>query len=256
MDKMIDDIDIEKLQTPASIEAMYFFLIAMFLFSFALVPFFGQGDFINNIVGAISIVVALISFIYTYKLYGWKSIEGKSWAILFFAMLIVLISNLSSSFGYYTIYFVLRFISIPILTIGLLLKVWHTGLSLDLSQKTTTAILFTGWTLLTVVSSLLPSLEGGFDYLANPYPIFAFAEIFALLLAVLLIQTIKTRGWYFVALGLLFISMGDIFHPLASTYGMMYPGSPIRLFWYIGMILAGYGAFHQRKEHLKLLEKM
>jgi len=33
----------------------------------------------------------------------------------------------------------------------------------------------------------------------------------------------------------------------------MYPGSPIRLFWYIGMVLAGYGAFHHRKEHLKLL---
>ena len=253
---MIDEIDIEKLQTPASIEAMYFFLIAMFLFSFALVPFFGHGEFINNIVGAISIVVALFSFFYTYKLYGWKSVEGKAWAILFLAMLIVLISNLSSSFGYSKIYFILRFISIPILTFGLFFKLWYTGPTFDLSQKTTAAILFTGWTLLTLVSSLIPALEGGFDYLANPYPFFAFAEIFALLLAVLLIQTIKTRGWYFVAVGLLFISMGDIFHPLASTYGMMYPGSPIRLFWYIGMVLAGYGAFHQRKEHLKLLENM
>lgn len=256
MGTSIDGIDIEKFQTPSSIEAMYFLLIALFLFSFGMVPFFGHGDFINNIAGAISILVALTSFLYAYKLYGWKSIEGKVWAILFFAVLIVLVSNLTSSFGYFRTYFVLRFMSIPILTFGLLLKVWYTGLNLDLSQKTTAAILFIGWGLLTAISSVIPSLEGGFDYLANPYPIFAFAEIFSLLLAVLLIQTIKTRGWYFVALGLLFISMGDIFHPLASVHGLIYPGSPIRLFWYIGMILAGYGAFHQRKEHIKLLENM
>ncbi|MFO7792640.1 MAG: hypothetical protein R6W73_06630 [Candidatus Saliniplasma sp.] len=254
MDKMIGEI--EKLQTPRSIEKMYFALIALFMLLFGLVPFFDYGLFLDSMVGSISVLVALLSFLFTYKLYGWKSIEGKAWAFLFFAMLIVLISNLANSFGYAKTYFVLRFISIPVLTFGLIFKVWYTGPDFDLSQKTTTAILFTGWALLTLVSSLIPALEEGFNYLSNPYPIFAFTEIFALLLAIILIQTIKTRGWYFVALGLLFISMGDIFHPLASAYSLMYPGSPIRLFWYVGMILAGYGAFHQRKEHIKLLEKM
>ncbi|MGM0509964.1 MAG: hypothetical protein ACQESD_02415 [Thermoplasmatota archaeon] len=231
-----------------------FVLIAVFILAaFALIPFIGYGNLINSIAGAVSITIAVITFTYTFNLYGLKSQEGKVWFVLTVSLLIILASNIISALGNDLLYYILRFISIPIMTFGLLLKIKFTGFDLDLSQKTVAGILFVGWILLVFVSSFLPAAGGGFDLSKDSYAIFATAEIFAFMIAIFIIQIVKVKGWYYISIGLVVISMGDIFHPLAQDYNLTAMGSPIRLFWYFGLLLAAYGAYHQRKEHLKMI---
>ncbi len=235
------------------VENFFALMSILILMAFALVPFIGFGEIVNNLAGASTLIIAVISFTYTFNLYGLKSQEGKVWFVLTISLLVILASNVFSAFGANQLYYLLRFISIPIMTIGLLLKLKFTGFDLDLSQKTVASILFVGWILLVFVSSFLPAYGEGFDLSRHSYSIYATAEIFAFMIAIFIIQIVKTKGWYYISIGLVFISMGDIFNPLAQEYGLMYSGTPIRLFWYFGLLLAAYGAYHQRKEHLKII---
>lgn len=256
MRKDILNIKMEDLTSSHAIENMFALLAALFFLAFALVPFIEKGmyaNMINAIVGATSLTVALAFFLYTFSLYGLKSKEGWSWSVLSASLLAVLLAYIADAFGSTFLYFLLRFISIPLLTLGLGIKLWFTGLDLDLSQKTVASMTMIGWILLIFVSTILPATEGGFDYTKDSYAFFAIAEIFAFMIAIFVIQSIKARGWYILAVGLLLISMGDIFHPLAQQYGLIYPGTPLRLLWYLGLLTAGYGAYYQRKEHLKII---
>ncbi len=249
-----DELSIEKLSSSHAIENMYILLIAVSLISFSLVPFVGMGLFIDRVVGVTAITVTLISFAYTASLYGVKSKECWVWTILIFALIMVLAANLSDALGGgSTLYFILRFTSKPVIIAGIMLKLKTTGLDIDKKEITVVAITFLGWILLTIVSAILPAMEGGFDLQNDMYAIFAFAELFAVLLAMLVLLTISSKGWYFMACGFTLIAMGDIFHPLGFTYDLIYPGSPIRLLWYIGLLLGAYGAYQQRKEHLKMI---
>lgn len=256
MKEKFENLTMKDLTTSHAIENMFAILAALFFIAFALVPFIENGDYadlINSVVGAISLIVALIFFLYTYSLYGYKSKEGQAWLILSSALIVVLASNVASSFGYTLFYFLLRFFSIPLLALGLIVKLWFTGIDLDFSQKIMLAITMLGWFMLILVSTFIPSFKDGFQPLLDSYAFYAVAEIIAVLFGLLVIQVIEAKGWFLVAIGMLLISMGDIFHPLAQQYGMIYPGTPLRLFWYIGLLVAGFGAYYQRKEHLKMI---
>ncbi len=247
------DISMESLSSSHVIENMFIFLIAVSLLSFSIVPFVDGGWLIDRTVGATSIAIGIVTFAYTSSLYGVKSKEGLVWLILTVSLLLVLASNLSDAFGYSMLYFLLRFASIPGLIGGLMLKLKIAGLEIEKNEQTVVGIAFLGWTLLTVVSAVLPALEGGFHWETDMYAIFAFAELFAVLMALLVILTIRGRGWYYIAVGLTLIAMGDIFHPLAQTHDLIYPGSPVRLLWYVGLLVGAFGAYHQRKQHLKMM---
>jgi len=253
MKEKLLNIKKEDLMKSHVVEDLFGLSAILLLLAFALVPFIGYGNLVNSIAGAVSLIVAVVSFTYTLNLYGIKSQEGKVWLVLTVSLLVILASNIISAMGGNFLYYLLRFISIPIMTLGLLLKIKFTGFDLDLSQKTVAGILFVGWILLVFVSSVLPASGGGFDLSKDSYAIFATAEIFAFMIAIFIIQIVRVKGWYFISVGLVVLSMGDIFHPLAQDYGFMYSGSPIRLFWYMGLLLIAYGAYYQRKEHLKII---
>lgn len=247
----LDDIKMKDLTSSYAVENMYVLLAALFIISFTAVTFIGHGKLINAVVGTSAIFVAIVSFLYTFTLYGIKSKEGWVWMILSISGVFVFASSVTISFGLYFLYFLFRFLSIPIMASGIFIKLWFAGLDLDLSQKTVSSLTILGWILLAFVSSILPAMKGGFDYQTDSYAFFAFAEIFTFMMALLVIQTIKGRGWFIVAVGMLLISMGDIFHPLANEYALMYPGSPVKLLWYLGLLVSGFGAYYQRKEDLK-----
>ncbi len=249
----MDDLSESKLTSSHAIENMFIFLIAISLLSFSLVSFVGGGWLIDRVVGASSIAIAVTTFAYTFSLYGIKSKEGWVWLILSISLLLVLAGNISDALGYSLAYFILRFISIPAMIGGLMLKLKIAGLEIERNEQTIVGIAFLGWTLLTVVSAVLPALEGGFNWETDMYAIFAFAELFAVLMAMLVILTIRGRGWYYIASGLTLIAMGDIFHPLAQANDLIYPGSPVRLLWYVGLLVGAFGAYHQRKQHLKMM---
>ncbi len=253
MRKDLLNIKMDDLVSSHAIENMYVFLAALFLISFALIPFLGYADLIDHVIAAVAIFVAIASFLHTYQLYGLKSKEGWAWLLLSVSVILILLASLLDAFDYGFLYFIFRFVSIPIMTAGLGVKLWFTGMDLTLSQKTVSAITFVGWILLIFVSSVLPVLDGEFDYVTDAYAFYALAEIIALMVSIFIIQTIRAKGWYFISIGLILISMGDIFHPLAENFGLIYPGSPIRLFWYLGLLVAAFGAFYQRKEHLKYI---
>ncbi len=243
----------DEISTHTFVDNMFAILAILFIGCYILVFFIGYGIFVNAVVGATSLLVALISFLYTFHLYGWKSQEGKVWMILSISLLILLAANINSLLGRTYMYYLLRFITIPVFSIALLLKIKFAGLDLDLSQKTVTGILAVGWSFLVFVSAVLPASGGGFELTEDTYAIYAFTEIFAFLLAMIIIQMVRTKGWFFISLGLVLISMGDIFYPLAQEYGLIYPGTPLRLLWYLGLLLSAYGAYHQRREHLKMI---
>lgn len=249
----IKDISMEQLTSSHAIENMFIFLIAISLLSFSLVPFFGNGWVIDRVVGASSLAIAMIAFVHTSSLYGLKSKEGWVWLILSISLLLVLAGNLSDAFGHSLLYFILRFASIPGMIGGLMLKLKIAGIEIERNEQTIVGIAFLGWSLLTVVSAILPALEGGFNWETDMYAIFAFAELFAVLMAMLVILTVRARGWFYIATGLTLIAMGDIFHPLAQAHDMIYPGSPVRLLWYVGLLVGAYGAYIQRKQHLKMM---
>ncbi len=254
MIKKYEELSMEKLSSSHAIENMYIFLMAISLISFSLVPFVGMGWFIDRIIGTTSITVALVSFGYTSSLYGIKSKEGWVWIILMFALVMVLAATISDALGGgSTLYFILRFISKPAMIAGILLKLYTTGLDIERKYMTVAAITFLGWILLTIVSAVLPAMEGGFEIQKDMYVIFAFVEVIALFLAMLVLLTISSKGWYFMACGFTLIAMGDIFYPLGQVHDLIYPGSPIRLLWYIGLLLGAFGAYHQRKQHLKMI---
>lgn len=253
-DKMkigLDETKMKDLTSSYAIENMYVLLATLFIISFTMVTFIGHGELINAAVGTSAVTVAIASFLYTFTLYGLKSKEGWVWIMLAIASFFVLISSIASAYRHYFLYFLFRFLSIPIMSLGIFIKLWFAGLDLDLSQKTVTSLTMLGWVLLAFVSSILPAMKGGFDYQTDSYAFFAFAEIFTFMMALLVIQTIRGKGWFILAVGMLLISMGDIFHPLANEYGLMYPGSPVKLLWYLGLLLGGFGAYYQRKEDLK-----
>ncbi|MFO7992377.1 MAG: hypothetical protein R6U61_08840 [Thermoplasmata archaeon] len=220
---------------------------------FSLVPFIGYGGLIDSISGALSISIAIIFFVLNAKFYGAHSDEGRVWTIISIGLITVLAANIFASLQYPSIYFILRFASIPIIIYGIWVKLSFAGIDLNTSEKTVTSIGILSFVLLVLVSAVMPAVESGFTLDDNASAVFAITEILFLLLGLLIIQTVESRGWYVISVGLVLISMGDIFNPLARQYEMIYDGTPLRLFWYIGLIAVAYGAYYQKKNHLKLL---
>ena len=236
----------------------YIFPIAVILviFLFSLVPFIGHGSMIDSVSGAFSISIAIIFFGLNSKFYGFKSDEGRVWTILSLGLIIVLAANIFATLKFPSIYFVLRFSSIPIIVFGIIMKLRFAGLNMDMSEKTVAAIAISGYILLVLVSSVIPAIEAGFNLEDNASVVFSVTEILFLLMGILIIQTIESKGWYIISLGLVLISMGDIFNPLGRQYGLVYDGTPLRLFWYIGLIAIAYGAYYQKKKHQELLSNI
>ncbi len=220
---------------------------------FALVPIIGFGSIVESVVGASTLLLAVIFFLLNANFYEIDSEEGKVWTILSVSLIFVIAANVSDSFGLGSVYFILRFASIPLIIYGLWAKLSFSGLDLDRSEKSVTVITLLGFILLVLVSSVIPTLETGFTLENNSFMLFSSMEILFLLMAILIIQTIESKGWYIISIGLVLISLGDIFNPLARQYHLIYEGTPLRLFWYIGLVVIAYGAYYQRHQHMKLL---
>lgn len=240
------------------IKRRYIFPIALVLIIllFSLVHIIGHGPTIDSVSGALSIGIAIFFFLSNSKFYGFNSNEGRVWTILSSGLIIILIANIFATLQFPSIYFILRFSSIPIIVYGIIVKLRFAGLDIDISEKTVSAIAITGYILLVLVSSVIPAIESGFSLENNASVVFSVTEILFLLMGILIIQTVESKGWYIISIGLVLISMGDIFNPLARQYGMIYDGTPLRLFWYIGLIAIAYGAYYQKKKHLELLSNI
>ncbi len=220
---------------------------------FSLVPFVGYGGLIDSVSGALSISIAIIFFVINARFYGVHSDEGRVWTIISIGLITVLAANILASLHYTAIYFILRFASIPIIIYGLWIKLSFAGIDLDTAEKTVTSICILSFILLVLVSAVKPAVESGFTLDDNASVVFSVTEILFLLMGLLIIQTVQSKGWYIISVGLVLISMGDIFNPLARQYGMTYDGTPLRLFWYMGLIAIAYGAYYQRRKHQELM---
>ncbi len=249
----LDSITMDDLLKSKSKKYIYFVLAVIFMISYSLVPFIGRGSIIASIVGITSFIVTIISFIYLFKLYGVKSKEGWIWLLFILGLVLMIFSRIADLSDHTLAYFILRLSAKPTLIIGLLMKLNISGIDLGQNEKTILSITFAGWWLLVFISSLVPALYRGFDYRSDMFAIFAITEVFALMVACIILLTIKAKGWYFFALGVVLISMGDIFYMPAEEYGLIYPGSPISLFWYLGLLLTAYGAYHLRREYLEMI---
>ncbi len=249
----MDSVTMDELMRTKSKKYIYIFLAIIFLFSYSLIPFIGHGSMVASIVGITSFIVTIISFIYIFGIYGIKSKESWVWLLFIVGLILMTFSRIADLSGHTLAYFILRLSGKPILIMGLLLKLNISGIDMDHNEKTILSITFAGWWLLVFISSIVPVLYRGFDYRYDMFAVFAITEVFALMLACIIIITIKAKGWYYFAVGVVLIAMGDIFHMPAEEYALIYPGSPISLFWYLGLLLTAYGAYHLRREYLKMM---
>ncbi len=249
----IESITMEDLKSSRLRKYIFLFLAIVFLFSYSLVPIIGYGSIIASIIGLTSFLVAIISFLYLFKLYGISSKEGWVWLLFIVGLIFTIFSRFADLSDHTLAYFILRLSSKPALIIGLLLKLNISGIDIHRNEKTLLTITFAGWWLLVVISSLFPAIYRGFDYQQDMFTIFGMAEVIALMLACIIIISIRADGWYYFAVGVVLIAMGDILHFPAEEYGMIYPGSPISLFWYIGLLLSAYGAYQLRYKYLEMI---
>ena len=247
----IEDITLEELKK--SKEYVFIILGIVFLLSYLMIPFIGHGDIISSSVGLTSFVITIISFFLLLRLYGIKSKEGWVWLLFIIGLIFMILSRIADVSGHPLAYFILRLWAKPMLIIGLSLKLSISGIDVNRNEKTLLAITFIGWWLLVFITSIMPMLYRGFDFQQDMFMVFASTEVFALMLACFIILSIKADGWFYFSVGVVMISMGDILHLPAEEYGFVYPGTPITLFWYLGLLVTAYGAYNLRREYLKLI---
>ncbi len=247
----IEDITMEDLKK--SKEYVFIILAIVFLLSYLMIPFIGHGALIGSFVGLTSFVITIISFLLLLRLYGIKSKEGWVWLLFIIGLILLVLSRIADISGHTLAYFTLRLWSKPMLITGLSLKLNISGIDVNRNEKTLLVITFIGWWLLVILTSVIPVFYRGFDLQQDMFMVFASTEVFALMLACFIILSIKADGWFYFSVGVVMISMGDILHLPAEEYGLIYPGTPITLFWYIGLLLTAYGAYNLRQGYLKLM---
>ncbi|MFW6142048.1 MAG: hypothetical protein ACOC53_05755 [Candidatus Saliniplasma sp.] len=104
-----------------------------------------------------------------------------------------------------------------------------------------------------IITAIAPIFERGFDYTIDMFGIFAILMMVGIMLASIIILTINVKGWYYFSIGVTLLGIGEVLHVPAYQYDMIYPGTPVTLFWYIGFLFLGYGAYHLRREYLKVI---
>ncbi len=234
-----------------------FFLVVgvMMLSAWVMIPFAsGWYHPIDASVGMIALIIAIYSFFMIYRLYDFKSSEKWVWLLFLLSILtLFLAGGVMGALRLSTAYFFTRLISIALMTIALVLKLQFAGVDLNASQKTVALITMIGWFLVVALSTVIADIHldvGG----VSRSSIFAFAEIIGLILAVIIIQTIKAKGWYIIGVGILLKSMGDILEPLTELLETSNPGYPTRILWYLGLLIVACGAYYLRRDMLSMME--
>ena len=70
---------------------------------------------------------------------------------------------------------------------------------------------------------------------------------------------VAAKGWRALAIGLFFVAFADTFATVVKAFmlehiGSYGDGNPYNLLWYYGLFLLAYGAYFQRKLHMKMIE--
>lgn len=223
------------------------------LVAWLIIPFrWGWYQVIMSISGTIPLIIAIVSFFLMYRLYDFGSKEKWVWLLLFISVTLLFFSGLVAAFGASFLYFVVRVVSIILMASALLLKLWFAGVDLDSSQKMVSLITLIGWIFVAVLSALYAEVH--MDTTTFIYStIFSFAEVFSLIIAIFVIMCICAKGWYIIAAGILVKSMGDILEPLGVGMGSPEVGYPFAILWFIGILIAAYGADRLRKDIMDMM---
>ena len=229
----------------------------------------GMSNIIGNMTGLLSLVLGTTFSFLAFRLYGSRAIEGKVWLIFAIGFLLCTIGILMVTmyergmdielFKYGLSY--LRTIGYVFFIIGMILKLRYAGIKMDIRGFSITAMFMLSWVLIIILFSIWPGMVEAESYsvVENPYVLLSMADIFILLVAVLVIQMdITATGWIAIAWGMFLISIGDTFYTLmrayVDTHGGYWDGHPYHMLWYAGLYLVAFGAYYQRKVHKALIE--
>ncbi|GEM_PF-2622619 len=244
---------LKELRSSKNIDHLFWVTGVIFILSYALVPFIGYGELIASSVGITSFLICIISFSLIFKIHDIKTDEGKMWILFILGMVMILASRIADVRGDTFSYFIIRLTAYPLLLGGIILKVHMSGINLESNEKGLLSITFLGWWLLVIITAIAPIFERGFDYTIDMFAIFAIMMMFGIMMASIIILSVGVKGWYYFSVGVTLLGIGEVLHVPAYQYDMLYPGTPVTLFWYMGFLFTGYGAYHLRREYLKLI---
>lgn len=234
-----------------------------------ILPEGGVSNIMGNMTGLLSLVLGTVFSFLAFRLYGSRSIEGKVWLIFMIGFLLCTIGILMVTMyergmdiellKYGLSY--LRTIGYVFFIIGMVLKLRHAGIKMDIRSYSITTMFMLSWLLMIVLFSIWPGMieVDSYSVVENPYVLLSIADIFILLVAVLVIQMdVMAKGWIAIAWGMFLISIGDTFYTVMLEYvdahGGYWDGHPYHMLWYVGLYLIAFGAYYQRKVHKALID--
>ncbi|MEM3395928.1 MAG: hypothetical protein QW620_00260 [Thermoplasmata archaeon] len=208
----------------------------------------------NQFAGAISLILAVFFCFRTYQLYGLKSGEGQVWLVFSIALVCLALGQIAVIAGLKGGMILFRIVAIPLYIFGFAKKIALAGFVLTARNSATTMISVVGWCIAVFFISVKPALANGFDYFDDAYMVFSLLDIFLLFAVMFIIQMdVTSNGWVLLSSGLIAVMIGDIFYIFANQNLGYYDGHPYDLIWYVGLLIIGYAAYHQRKSHLELI---
>lgn len=233
---------------------VWFILFAILMLGFG-IWLSGDAQIIfNQSAGAVSLILAVFFCFRAYRLYGFKSGEGQVWFAFTLALIFLAIGQIAVIVGLKGGMILFRVIAIPLYIMGFAKKIAVAGFVLTARNSATTMVSVVGWCTAIFFISVRPALADGFNCFDDAYMIFSILDVFLLFAMMFILQMdVTSKGWVLLSVGLLAIMLGDIFYIFANQNLGYYDGHPYDLIWYVGLLIIGYAAYHQRKSHLELI---
>ncbi len=213
------------------------------------------GAAANQIFGVAALILTVILCFRAFKLYGWSNFEGKVWFLFGMALLLLAAGVALRSVNVDNSLLILRTIAQPVIVIAFIIKLRFAGVKLDIRSGSIVYIATLAWAMFTLLASIVPAVSGGgYDFTADPYPIFSIGNIFIIAATIMILHMdVTARGWVPLSWGLTMIAIADGLYTIGRQHFALYHGHAYDLLWYIGLVFIAYGAYYQRELHGRLI---